>query len=166
MEVREEGEEGVEVREEGEEGVEVREEGEEGMEVREEGEEGVEVREEGEESMEVREEGDEGVEVREEGEEGVEVREEGYYVYLSLHCHQQNDSCIQMGSDESHFNVSSIVRDKATRQCQQTTAFEEKGEPKRGPYAYQPNALPLDQTGLRLMVGSLDPQSPVARRFL
>ena len=163
VEVREEGEEGVEVREEGEEGVEVREEGEESMEVREEGDEGVEVREEG---MEVREEGEEGVEVREEGEEGVEVGEEGYYVYLSLHCHQQNDSCIQMGSDESHFNISSIVRDKATRQCQQTTAFEEKGEPKRGPYAYQPNALPLDQTGLRLMVGSLDPQSPVARRFL
>ena len=26
--------------------------------------------------------------------------------YLSLHCHHQNDSCIQMGSDESHFNVS------------------------------------------------------------
>ena len=27
-------------------------------------------------------------------------------VYLSLHCHHQKDSCIQMGSDESHFNVS------------------------------------------------------------
>ena len=27
-------------------------------------------------------------------------------VYLSLHCHHQNDSCIKMGSDESHFNVS------------------------------------------------------------
>ena len=26
--------------------------------------------------------------------------------YLSLHCHCQNDSCIKMGSDESHFNVS------------------------------------------------------------
>ena len=26
--------------------------------------------------------------------------------YLSLHCHHQNDSCIKMGSDESHFNVS------------------------------------------------------------
>ena len=36
-----------------------------------------------------------------------------------------------MGSDESHFNVSLIVRDKVTRQCPQTTAFEEKGEPKR-----------------------------------
>ena len=27
-------------------------------------------------------------------------------LYLSLHCHHQNDSCIKMGSDESHFNVS------------------------------------------------------------
>ena len=43
----------------------------------------------------------------------------------------QNDSCIKMGSDESHFNVSLIVRDKGIRQCPQTTTFEEKGEPKR-----------------------------------
>ena len=52
-------------------------------------------------------------------------------IYLSLHCHHQNDFCIKMGSDESHFNVSLIVRDKVTRQCPQTTIFEEKGEPKR-----------------------------------
>ena len=38
---------------------------------------------------------------------------------------------IKMGSDESHFNVSLIVRDKVTRQCPETTIFEEKGEPKR-----------------------------------
>ena len=37
-------------------------------------------------------------------------------IYLSLHCHHQNDSCIKMGSDESNFNVSLIVRDKITRQ--------------------------------------------------
>ena len=35
-------------------------------------------------------------------------------IYLSLHCHHQNDSCIKMGSDESHFNVSLVVRDKGT----------------------------------------------------
>ena len=29
----------------------------------------------------------------------------GVYI-LSLHCHHQNDFCIEMGSDESHFNVS------------------------------------------------------------
>ena len=27
-------------------------------------------------------------------------------IYLSLHCHHQNDSCTTIGSDESHFNVS------------------------------------------------------------
>ena len=36
-----------------------------------------------------------------------------------------------MGNDESHFNVSLIARDKVTRQCPETTAFEEKGEPRR-----------------------------------
>ena len=82
----------------------------------------------------------------------LEVGEEGDdNKYLSLHCHQ-NDSCIKMGSDESHFNVSLIVRDKVTRQCPQTTTFfEEKrraeAESSRGPSAYQPNALPLGQTG-------------------
>ena len=40
-------------------------------------------------------------------------------------------TCIKMGSDESHFNVSLIVRVKVTRPCPQTTTFEEKGEPKR-----------------------------------
>ena len=52
-------------------------------------------------------------------------------IYLLLHCHYQNDFCIKMGTDESHFNVSLIVRDKVTRQCPQTTIFEEKGEPKQ-----------------------------------
>ena len=50
-------------------------------------------------------------------------------IYLLLHCHHQNESCVKMGSDETHFNVSFIVRDKVTRQCPRT--FEEKGEPKR-----------------------------------
>ena len=36
-------------------------------------------------------------------------------------------TCIKMGSDESHFNVSLIVRDKVTRLCPQTSTFEEKG---------------------------------------
>ena len=64
------------------------------------------------------------------GERGMEVGEEGDYI-PSLHCHHQNDSCIKTGSDKSHFNVSLIVRDKATRQCPQTTASEEKGQPKQ-----------------------------------
>ena len=48
-------------------------------------------------------------------------------------------TCIKMGNDENHFNVSLIVRDKVTRQCPQTTTFEEKGEPKR----YRTEVLPL-----------------------
>ena len=52
-------------------------------------------------------------------------------LYLSLHCHHQNDFCIKVGSDESHFNVSLTVWDKVTRRCPQTTTFEEKGEPKQ-----------------------------------
>ena len=60
------------------------------------------------------------------GEEG-----EGDYVPIAIHCDQQNDSCIKMGSDESHFNVSLIMRDKFTRRCPQTTTLKENGEPKR-----------------------------------
>ena len=52
-------------------------------------------------------------------------------IYLSLHWHHQNDPYIKMDSDERQFNVSLTVKDKVTRQCQQTTIFEEKGEPKR-----------------------------------
>ena len=35
----------------------------------------------------------------------MEVEEEGNVIYLSLHCHHQNDSCIKMASNESRFNV-------------------------------------------------------------
>ena len=58
-------------------------------------------------------------------------REKRAIIYLSLHCHHQNDSCIKTGSDESHFNVLLIVRGKVTGQCPRTTTLEEKGEPKR-----------------------------------
>ena len=61
----------------------------------------------------------------------MEVGREGDYIPFAIHCHHQNGFCIKMGSDESHFNVSFIVRDKVGRQCPQTTIFEEKGEPKR-----------------------------------
>ena len=43
----------------------------------------------------------------------MDVEEEGE-IYLSLHRHHQNDSCIKMGSDETHFNVLLIVRDNVT----------------------------------------------------
>ena len=54
-------------------------------------------------------------------------------IYLSRRCHHQNDSCITMGSDENHFNVSLIVRDKVARQCPQTTTyFLKRKESRRG----------------------------------
>ena len=55
-------------------------------------------------------------------------------IYLSLHCHHQNDSCIKMGSDESHFNVSVglEVMDKVTAQCPQTTTFLKRKESRSG----------------------------------
>jgi len=56
-----------------------------------------------------------------------------------------------MGSDESHFNVSLIVRDKVIRQCPQTQPFRREGkteaELSQGPSAYQLTASPLGQTG-------------------
>ena len=101
----------------------------------------------------------------------MEVGGDGDYIYMymyiciypSLHCHHQNDSCLMTGSEESHINVSLTVRNKVTRQCPQTTAFEEKGEPKRfgpGPSAYQPNALPLGQTGSQVRPRGLSSQPP------
>ena len=36
-------------------------------------------------------------------------------IYLLLHCYHQNDSCVKMGSDESHFNVSFILKDSVNR---------------------------------------------------
>ena len=60
--------------------------------------------------------------------------------YLSLHCHRQNGSCIKMGSNESHFNVS-VGSDGQSHRTVSTNhnLFEEKGEPKQ----YQTEVLPL-----------------------
>ena len=53
-------------------------------------------------------------------------------IYLSLHCHHQNDFGIKMGSDKSHFNVS-VGSDGQSHKTVSTNhnLFEEKGEPKR-----------------------------------
>ena len=77
--------------------------------------------------------------------------------YLSPHCHHQNDSCIKMGSDESHFNVSLIVRDKVTRLYLQTTAFLKRKESRSGfePRSFCLPALPLGQTGSHTGRGGL-----------
>ena len=67
----------------------------------------------------------------EKGGKGVGRLGERGIIYLSLHCHHQNDFCIKVGGDESHSNDSLIVRDKVTRQRPQTTTFQGKGEPKQ-----------------------------------
>ena len=60
-------------------------------------------------------------------------------IYLSQRCHYQNDSCIKMGSDESHFNVS-VGSDGQSHKTVSTNhnLSEEKGEPKR----YRTEVLP------------------------
>ena len=60
-------------------------------------------------------------------------------IYLLLHCHHQNDSCIEMGSDESHFNVSLIVRD-SHKTCPQTTTFLKRKNSRSG---VEPRSLRL-----------------------
>ena len=56
----------------------------------------------------------------------------GRGIYILLHCHHQNDSCIKMGSDENHFNVS-VGGDGQSHKTVSTNhnLFEEKGVPKR-----------------------------------
>ena len=53
-------------------------------------------------------------------------------IYLSLHCHHQNDSCIKMGSNESHFNVY-VGSDGQSHKTVSTNhnLSEEKAEPKQ-----------------------------------
>ena len=48
-------------------------------------------------------------------------------IYISLHCYHQNDSCIKMGSDESHFNVS-VGSDEQSHKAVSTNhnLFEDK----------------------------------------
>ena len=60
----------------------------------------------------------------------MEVGAEGDYIPIATLSPPRNDSCNKMGSDESHFNVSA----GSDRHSHKTSA-------------YQPNALPLGQTG-------------------
>ena len=64
------------------------------------------------------------------GERGMEVGEREI-IYLSLHCHHQIDSCIKMGSDESHFNVS-VGSDGQSHRTVQTTTFLKRKESRSG----------------------------------
>ena len=60
-------------------------------------------------------------------------------IYLSLHCHHQNDFCIKMGSNESHLNVSVGSDGQRHKMVSTNHLFEDKGELKR----YQTKVLPL-----------------------
>ena len=87
----------------------------------------------------------EGVGVGGGGGEGVWRLGKREIIYLSLHCHHQNDSCIKMGSDESRFNVS-VGSDGQSHKTVSTNhsvhkpqLSEEKGEPKQ----YRTEVLPL-----------------------
>ena len=64
----------------------------------------------------------------------------GRLYILSLHCYHQNDFCIKMGSDESHFNVS-VGSDGQSHKTASTNhnLSGEKGEPQR----YRNEVLPL-----------------------
>ena len=93
---------------------------------------------------------------RENGGKGVWRCGKGDIVYLSLHCHHQNDTCIKVGSDQSRFNVSLIVWVKVTRQVSTDHNFSRErraeADSNHGPSPYQPNALPLGQTGSRARI--------------
>ena len=47
-------------------------------------------------------------------------------IYLPKHCHHQNDSCIKMGSDETHFNVSLIVKPQLLKRKESRSGFEKR----------------------------------------
>ena len=62
-------------------------------------------------------------------------------IHLSLYCHHQNDSCITMGSDESHFNVS-VGSDGQSHKIVSTNhkLFEDEKESRSG---IEPRSIPL-----------------------
>ena len=61
----------------------------------------------------------------------MEVGGEGDYIPIATLSHQK-DSCINLGSDESHFNVSVGSDGQSHRRVSTNhNLFKEKGEPKR-----------------------------------
>ena len=62
-------------------------------------------------------------------------------IYLSLHCHHQNDFCIKMGSNESHFSFINCEGQSHKTMSTNCNLSEEKGELKQNP-----NQLLLGQT--------------------
>ena len=67
-------------------------------------------------------------------------------------------TCIEMGSDKNHFNVSLIVRDSHKAVSTDHNFWRERraeAGSKQGPSAYQPNALLLGQTWVPVPHGRL-----------
>ena len=70
----------------------------------------------------------------------------GKYIYIYTHTHtvttSGNDCCIKMGSEESHFNVSLIVRDSHKTVYTDYNILRErraaKADLNKGPSAYLP----------------------------
>ena len=60
------------------------------------------------------------------GEEGIYI-----YIYLTLHCHRQNDSCIKMASGVSHFNVS-FIAEKTKSLSDSVHEFKKRNDSRRG----------------------------------
>ena len=57
------------------------------------------------------------------------------------------------------------MKDRVTRQCPQSIFLSERraeADSNRGPSAYQPNALPLGQTGSHMEVGEEGDYIPIA----
>ena len=85
-------------------------------------------------------------------------------LYLTLHCHHQNDFCTKTDSNESHFNVPLTVSGKVTTQYPQLTTFEEKGDRALQARSNQvllltglANTLPLGQSRLKHETVSITP---------
>ena len=66
-------------------------------------------------------------------------------IYLSLHCHHQNDSCIKIRwtAMRAILTFQQAVMDKVTGQCPQTTTFLKRKESRSGiePRSFQLTSL-------------------------
>ena len=69
----------------------------------------------------------------------MEVGEEGEYIYTYRYTVTTRITCIKMGSDESHFNVSVGSDGQNQKTVYKPQHFEDKGEQKR----YRTEVLPL-----------------------
>ena len=63
-------------------------------------------------------------------------------IYLSLHCHDQNDSCIKMGNDESHFKCFINYCDGQSHKTMSTDHNSLKTKENRGGIEPRPFRLP------------------------